>query len=592
MDNISISLCMIVKNEEKFLDKCLSSVVDIVDEMIIVDTGSTDNTIDIAKKFNAKVFNYEWNGSFADARNFSLSKATKDWILVMDADDVFEESDKVKFKGLLNTTQYDGYYFNTVSYIMENNDYDFVYNYNIRLIKNIKDYEFVGKIHEQICHKHKQTDNTKFKIEDITIHHYGYLPSVVDKKNKRERNMPLIQSELDKNPNNPFHNFNLGNEYLALGNLEKALQLYNTAYNNMDTKSGYASKLVIKRICCLIELGDYDTVINEINDALKIYPSSCDLYFYKAYTYQKQRKYTLAIKSFNKCVYLGESKSEFLFLNGCESFRSYFALGNIYYAMKDYEEALSNFEKSIDTTQKNINPLIYYKLALSYEYLGNDKEGIFKYMEKYFDLSVVDDLILFSLVLSNCNIYDYALELLIKAKELENSDRVYIEISKILIYTNRYKEAIDILVKIPNSSTMYDRATSYIVIAKILSKTEVSMEEIENILDVNLRKSLLGIYLVLSDYVPPMIKENTELALKESIRMLEIILKSKDVFIFEKALNILNYIESKNVLLEIAKLYNDNNYYELALEEILRSIKVFDSIDRECAEILYFNFIK
>ncbi|MFG0216248.1 glycosyltransferase family 2 protein, partial [Brevibacillus porteri] len=80
-----ISLCMIVKNEEECLHKCLDSVKDLVDEMIIVDTGSTDKTVEIGKSFGAVVHSYEWQDNFAEARNFGLEKATGDWILWMDA---------------------------------------------------------------------------------------------------------------------------------------------------------------------------------------------------------------------------------------------------------------------------------------------------------------------------------------------------------------------------------------------------------------------------------------------------------------------------------------------------------------------------
>lgn len=589
MGNKSVSLCMIVKNEEKFLEKCLNSVLDIVDEIIIVDTGSTDKTVDIAKKFNAQVFNYEWNDSFSDARNFSLSKATKDWILIMDGDDVFEENDKNKFKDLLKTTEYDGYFFKTISYVMENNTYDFVYNSNLRLLKNNKEYEFIGTIHEQICNKSHETDYSKFKVEDILVHHNGYLPSTVREKDKRSRNIPLIKKELQKNPNNPFHNFNLGNEYMALGELENALQCYNIAYNNMDIKSGYASKLIVKRICCYIETGNYNEVLKEINDALKIYPNNCTLNFYKGYTYQKQRRYTLAIKYFVKCIEIGDENAEFTFLNGCCDFRSYYALGDIFYTLKDYEEAIANYEKSINYYQKSKNPLIYYKLAQSYNFLNNNELDTYNYLQQFFNLSNVDDLILFSLVLSHCKIYNQALQLLLSAQKIENSDRIYIEIGRILIYTNRYNDAIDILRKIPKESTVYDKSLAYKVISKIILEEKINMEEIEMISDINLRKSTLAIYCVLNDFEPPNIDENPDMALKEIINILELILRSKEVYVFEKALNVLNFINSKNVLLELAKMYSLNNYEELAVEEILRSLKVFEVIDRECVEILYYN---
>ncbi len=91
----TLSLCMIVKNEEENIGRCLASVKPVVDEMIVVDTGSTDRTIDIAKAFGAQVYDFEWTNNFAEARNFSLSKAAGDWILVLDADEVISSLDHV-----------------------------------------------------------------------------------------------------------------------------------------------------------------------------------------------------------------------------------------------------------------------------------------------------------------------------------------------------------------------------------------------------------------------------------------------------------------------------------------------------------------
>ena len=87
----TISLCMIVKDEEAVLDKCLKSVHDLVDEIIIVDTGSTDKTKEIAKKYTDKIYDFKWVDDFAKARNYSFSKATKDYIFWLDADDYMPE---------------------------------------------------------------------------------------------------------------------------------------------------------------------------------------------------------------------------------------------------------------------------------------------------------------------------------------------------------------------------------------------------------------------------------------------------------------------------------------------------------------------
>ena len=97
---ITISVCMIVKNEEKILKRCLDSLIDIADEFIIIDTGSTDNTKQIAYEYTDKVYDYKWINDFADARNFSFSKASMDYIYSADADEVLDETNLKRFLDL------------------------------------------------------------------------------------------------------------------------------------------------------------------------------------------------------------------------------------------------------------------------------------------------------------------------------------------------------------------------------------------------------------------------------------------------------------------------------------------------------------
>jgi len=93
---ISISLCMIVKNEEGVLARCLDSLASVVDEIIIVDTGSSDSTKEIALRYTKQVYDFEWTGSFADARNFASAKATKEYIYTADADEYLDQENQEK----------------------------------------------------------------------------------------------------------------------------------------------------------------------------------------------------------------------------------------------------------------------------------------------------------------------------------------------------------------------------------------------------------------------------------------------------------------------------------------------------------------
>lgn len=146
-----ISLCMIVKNEEKVIGRCLDSVKELVDEIIIVDTGSTDRTKEIVANYTSNIFDFEWVDDFAKARNFSFSKATKDYILWLDADDILLEEDQAKFVKLKESL--DGsvdIYQMKYNYIVDERNHPTLVQIRARLLKREKQYQWISPIHEVI----------------------------------------------------------------------------------------------------------------------------------------------------------------------------------------------------------------------------------------------------------------------------------------------------------------------------------------------------------------------------------------------------------------------------------------------------------
>ena len=193
----ALSLCMIVKDEEDCLARCLMSAIPVVDEIVIVDTGSTDRTKDIAKVFGAKVYDFEWNDDFSEARNFSLSKATGDWIFVLDADEVLSPIDYSELKNL--TTRAErvpvAYSITTRNYVRPMNVPEWVGNDGkyreeeagngwypspkIRLFTNDPRMRFEGRVHELVEPSLKKIGISPTPCS-VPIHHYGKL---IDTKN-------------------------------------------------------------------------------------------------------------------------------------------------------------------------------------------------------------------------------------------------------------------------------------------------------------------------------------------------------------------------------------------------------------------------
>ena len=148
---ITVSLCMIVKDEEEVLDRCLSGMKDLVDEMIIVDTGSKDRTKEIAGRYTDKVFTFEWTDDFSAARNFSFSKASMEYCMWMDADDVLLEKDRMAFLTMKRELSLD----TDIVMMRYHTAFDEKGNavfwyYRERLIRNGRGFLWQGAVHEVI----------------------------------------------------------------------------------------------------------------------------------------------------------------------------------------------------------------------------------------------------------------------------------------------------------------------------------------------------------------------------------------------------------------------------------------------------------
>lgn len=217
-----ITLSMIVKDEEKYLRDCLNSVADVVDEIVIVDTGSTDNTIEIAKDYGAKIYYFEWIQDFSAARNFALSKSTGDWILYMDADERLEKSSIDEIIELTSSLEKKAYLCKIICPI-QNSNIPEVIKY-VRLFKNSTEIRFTGSLHEQIT---PSLDMNGYKIlhSSVEIFHLGYNVSTEEMNKKYERNLIHLNDELS-NRFDPYLYFKLCETYAGLGDVTNALKHY------------------------------------------------------------------------------------------------------------------------------------------------------------------------------------------------------------------------------------------------------------------------------------------------------------------------------------------------------------------------------
>tara|TARA_Y100000310_G_C20693855_1_gene824116 strand:+ start:1599 stop:2573 length:975 start_codon:yes stop_codon:yes gene_type:complete len=231
---------MITKNEENYLEECLNSVNKIIDEIIIVDTGSTDKTKDIAKKFKAKIYDFKWNDSFSNARNESLKHATKEWILVLDADEILETRDLEKIKELIKDNKKCGFSLLQKSYIKDffpgaeknkspsdkTKDYPFFVGRSlVRLFKNNIGIKFTHRIHE-LVEDFMRNNQIEIISSGISIDHFGSLKDTDFMEEKAKQYTELIYLQLQDDSQSPRYHYQAARMYQGQNNLTSALRYY------------------------------------------------------------------------------------------------------------------------------------------------------------------------------------------------------------------------------------------------------------------------------------------------------------------------------------------------------------------------------
>ncbi len=236
-----LTLCMIVKDEEKHLAKCLDSVKGVVDEIVVVDTGSKDCTVEIAKEHGADVFHFAWTNDFSEARNEALKYCTGDWILWLDADEALEENaGRVILEGMIRP-QFGGYLMQIINFISDGVSKDVFTHRPCRLFRRLPTVEFTGKIHEQVLASIGDAGLLCANLGGARILHFGYGQQMMADRGKLNRTLELIHKELEDDPDNSFHQFNLGNTLYVAGRMEEAVEAFSQCAENINPKQDFCA---------------------------------------------------------------------------------------------------------------------------------------------------------------------------------------------------------------------------------------------------------------------------------------------------------------------------------------------------------------
>ncbi|MCL4244753.1 MAG: glycosyltransferase [Candidatus Dadabacteria bacterium] len=294
-----ISAAMIVRNEEKFLEGCLESLRGVVDEVVVVDTGSSDLSKDIALAYDARVFDFPWNGSFADARNEALGRSRGKWILYIDADERFVSGGRAAVEAELSRP---GYAAHTVKFhpITGYTSYR-----EYRIFLNDPRIRFEGVIHESMVagmNSAAEEDGLAIGDSPFSIIHTGYDGELA---HKHERNLPLLMKQIENDPGRMYLRWQLGVAMKGLGDVESAERTWTEALRMTRAKGPSNvthddSHAYYEMICLLAERGD--DVGPLLEEALELFPDNYLLVWTRAKSLARDGRFEEAASLFESLL--------------------------------------------------------------------------------------------------------------------------------------------------------------------------------------------------------------------------------------------------------------------------------------------------
>ena len=336
---MNFSFCLITKNEEKNIEKCLEPIKNLNMEIVVVDTGSTDRTKELAGKYTNRIYDFEWVNDFSKARNFAIEKASNDYVFFLDSDEFTTDYDLKKL------FEYAKDFPGAIGQITRRNkcfsqNGDCIYVDYVERFFNRKLFYYTGSIHEQV------TSRNNAPLEayhmDWTVYHEGYYLTPEELKNKGLRNAAMLLKELEDNKDDPYIYYQLGQSYELFNDYEKALYYYEQGLNlKPDSSIKYVEIMTIGYGGVLNSLKKYNSALC-LENRFPNYMRNADFVSMLAYAAMNSGNLVKAISLYKKATECKEYDTE-----GANSFLSYHNLACIYKALGNYREAIASFEKAL-----------------------------------------------------------------------------------------------------------------------------------------------------------------------------------------------------------------------------------------------------
>lgn len=342
-----ISLCMIVRDEERVLGDCLASVKDVFSQVIVVDTGSKDRTVEIAREHGAEVYEIQWPDSFAAARNESLKHAKGSWIFWLDADDTLPLSSALAIlEAAVNAPREVAGYVVPVQFV-ETELAGATRVDHLKLFRNLPGLKFEGRIHEQILASLRAAGGSVARINAVVLHS-GYDTSTEGQAKKRKRDEKLLKLDLEERPDHPFVLFNLGMTAHYCDEHEEALDWLAKSLRASQPEESHVRKLYAMMGVSQRKLGRAEEALATFRTGLSVVGEDPELRFQAALTLSELGRFS-------------ESKTEYLAMSpdyedhfssfdiSILGFKRFFNLGSICLQLDQYAEAKDWYRRAIES---------------------------------------------------------------------------------------------------------------------------------------------------------------------------------------------------------------------------------------------------
>ena len=354
---ILLSVCIIAKNSESTIENCLKSVYNIADEIIFVDTGSTDNTINIAKNYTDKIYNFTWEDNFSQARNFSLEQAKGKYILILDSDE--ELSNPNELINTLNNLDDNigGLLIRVNSYkINPNNQVEKMSTDLLRVFLNHPEIRFKGRIHEQVFDSIVSL-GLKIENSNISIYHSGYNLNANDLKIKQERNLRLLKLALEEDPTNLYLLNHLAKTLVALGSIDDAIKIFKIVVERSEDVGTYTIESMNYLTSLYIQSKKYEDAIKCAEKSLSKLPNQVLPYFHLGDINYYQHKYDIAYQNYKKCLSLLQNENSVSNIIGQSHIpleQIHFKIGETLSALAIYDDAITSYENGLSNNPTDV----------------------------------------------------------------------------------------------------------------------------------------------------------------------------------------------------------------------------------------------